>query len=383
MTLFYIANMRFPTERAHGAQVAHMCAAFARQGIQVTLLVPDRKTFSEDPHAYYGVERNFTIEKISVWDVVRFGPVGFLIESLVFAYRAAKRIPGEDGTPLNPPSQEGGRETIVYTREELPLLFLPRRSTFYEAHQLRRSYFLRRLIRRARRVVAISQGLKDALVQNGLPEERILVARDGYDEKQFAERISKEEARKRLGLPQGTKIAMYIGGLEPWKGAETLCNAAALLAKDDVLVVIVGGAEEEVRRFKPKYPAVRFLGARPYRDLAVNQQAADILVVPNSARTELGSQFTSPLKLFAHMASGVAVAVADVPALREVVTSSEAFTFTPDDPRSLADTVARALSSGGLLELRSKAQAAEKRAHDFNWDKRARLVVYFIGTFPV
>lgn len=380
MKLFYIANIRFPTERAHGIQVAHMCAAFARrhgtcaernqhgtdaEKMVVTLLVPNRKTIDEDPHAYYGVERNFTVEKIPVPDIVQFGKAGFLVESLIFAYRAARRA-------------QRARETVIYTREELPLLFLPHGRAFYEAHQPRRSPFFKWLIRRARGIVAITQGLRAALVASGISEGRILVAHDGYDEKQFAVRISKEEARKGLGLPLDTKIAMYIGGLEAWKGAEILCKATGLLAQDGILVVVLGGANEEIKKLQSNYPAVRFAGARPYRELPINQQAADILVVPNSKHSRIGSIFTSPLKLFAHMASGVGLVVADVPALKEIVLPTQAFLFSPDDPKSLADCIRGALSPEGTAGRFLKAAEAKKRALDFTWDKRAKNVLAYM-----
>lgn len=366
MRLFYIANIRFPTERAHGVQVAHMCAAFARAGAEVTLLVPNRQTFGEDPYDYYGIPHIFRIEKISAPDTVRLGVVGFLLESLVFACRAARQVYAE-------------RDAVVYTREELPLLFLPRGRAFYEAHQLRKGFFFRMLMKRAKGIVSISRGLKDALVGAGFPEGKILVAHDGYDERQFAARISKTDARQRLGLPQDKKIALYIGGLESWKGAETLCMAAEYLAKADVLVTIIGGAAEEVQQMREKYPMVKFLGSRPYRELSQNQQVADILVVPNSAKTKLGSQFTSPLKLFAHMVSGVALAAAEVPALMEIVGATQVFLFRPDDPFHLAKVLELALSSDSRLERKAKAVVAEKRAADFTWDKRAEEVLAFIN----
>lgn len=366
MKLFYIANIRFPTERAHGIQVASMCSAFAKQGMVVTLLVPDRKTFANDPFAYYGIEQNFTIEKVRVPDVVGFGGMGFLIESLLFASRAARRVQKEKGA-------------VVYTREELPLFFLPRENTFYEAHQLRKSVFFRVLLRRAKGIVSISQGLKDALVGTGLPEEKIFVAHDGYDEKQFAERVPKSEARIRLGLPHDKKIALYVGGLEAWKGAETLCKAAKSLAENDILTVILGGTDAEVKKLQLQYPDIRFLGARPYRELPVNQQAADVLVVPNSGTSELGSRFTSPLKLFAHMASGVALVVADTPSLREVVRPTQLLKFVPDNPESLADAIKRALSSEWLANWVSKEAAkVKKRAEEFTWDKRAKHVLAYM-----
>ena len=364
--LYYMANMRFPTERAHGIQVAKMCEAFARSGANVTLLVPDRKTIQDDPFTYYGLERNFTIEKIPVPDIVRFGTVGFLVESFLFALRATRRALQE-------------KDAIIYTREELPLLLLPAYRAFYEAHQLRRSSFFLLGIKRAKGIISITQGLKDALVRIGVPEGRIFVAHDGYDERQFSLSVTRAEARGRLSLPLDGKIAMYIGGFEVWKGVDTLCKSAEFLKKENVKVVVIGGTAEEKEKYSRMYPLVTFLGARPYTELAVNQQAADILVVPNSANTDLGSKFTSPLKLFAHMASGVALVVADTPSLKEVVDPTQIIKFTPDNPESLAYAIRKALSSEWLASWISKeAGEVKKRAKEFTWDERAKNVLAYM-----
>jgi glycosyltransferase involved in cell wall biosynthesis len=365
MRLFYIANIRFPTERAHGIQVAHMCAAFARAGVDVTLFVPDRKTIADEPYAYYGVERNFRLVRIPVPDTVRFGKIGFLLESTLFAYRAARVCRAEP-------------DALVYTREELPLLFLFRRA-FYEAHQIRRSFFFMWLIHRARSIIAITGGLKDALIQTGIPAPSIFVAHDGYDSALFERKVSQAEARHHLGLvvPDEMKVAMYIGGFESWKGVETLLKVAEHLAQKNILTVIIGGTMEEIKAFEKQYPKAHFLGPRPYRELPVHQRAADILVVPNSAESELSRSFTSPLKLFAHMASGIPLAVSDVPAIWEVITErgKEAFSFAPGDTQDLARTLIKALSPGFHAECLRKAEAAQKRVLDFTWDKRAANIL--------
>ncbi|MEK7208376.1 MAG: glycosyltransferase [Patescibacteria group bacterium] len=358
--IFYIANIRMPTERAHGIQVAQMCAAFARHGAVVTLLVPDRKTLPDDPFSYYGMERLFNIERLPVPDVVRLGEIGFIVESLIFAQRCARRARGEP-------------DAIVYTREELPLLFLPRGRAFYEAHQLRGSFALRFALKRAAGIVAITEGLKSVIVTLGYPRERVLVAHDGYDEKAFAAAVSKKEARRRLGLSEEKKIALYIGGLEAWKGPQTLCEAAPALAKDGVSVVIIGGAAEALKRYRARYPLAAFLGPRSYVTLPLIQQAADVLIVPNASAKQ-GSVYASPLKLFAHMASGIPLVVSDVPAIREVLSESEAEFFAPDEAESLALAVRRALLETG----KAKAEAALKKSILFTWDKRAQSVLAYI-----
>src|SRR3989344_3182266 len=357
---FYIANIRFPTERAHGIQVAKMCEALGENGAKVTLLVPDRKTFAGDPFSYYGTRHNFQVEKISVPDVVSLGRIGFLFESVLFAYRAAKRLRTQT-------------DALIYTREELPLLFLPKKSAFYEMHQLRGSFLARLLLKRAKRIIVISNGLKEALVYIGYPRERVAVAHDGFDEREFGVRLSKGEARARLTLPKEAKLAMYIGGFEVWKGLRTLLDAARLLKERGINVAVIGGTEFENNSLSIKYPEVRFLGYRPYTELAFNQQAADVLVIPNSGRERISREFTSPLKLFAHMASGRPIVASRLPSLCEVLSDESAYLVPPNDPTALAEGIRTACEREE--ESERKAAVANSRVREFTWVKRAKDIL--------
>src|SRR4051812_2503231 len=79
MKILYLANIRLPTEKAHGLQIMHMCEAFACIGADLTLLVPRRHNTAEmaiirDIYAYYGVNRNFAVQRLSCLDIFRFVP---------------------------------------------------------------------------------------------------------------------------------------------------------------------------------------------------------------------------------------------------------------------------------------------------------------------
>ncbi|MBZ0290848.1 MAG: hypothetical protein K8I30_24690, partial [Anaerolineae bacterium] len=67
--LLYIANIRMPTEKAHGLQIAQNCEAFADAGAEVELWVAQRVNTSElgavkDIWTHYGIKRNFTLRRI-------------------------------------------------------------------------------------------------------------------------------------------------------------------------------------------------------------------------------------------------------------------------------------------------------------------------------
>ena len=73
MKIIYIANIRLPTEKAHGIQIMKMAEALANQGINLELLVPARRNdLTEDPFAFYGIKKNFQIKKVACLDFLRF-----------------------------------------------------------------------------------------------------------------------------------------------------------------------------------------------------------------------------------------------------------------------------------------------------------------------
>jgi len=68
MKIYYLANARIPTEKAHGFQIMKMCEGFANQGVNVELIIPQRYNYiKDDPFKFYGIRNNFKIKKYLVW----------------------------------------------------------------------------------------------------------------------------------------------------------------------------------------------------------------------------------------------------------------------------------------------------------------------------
>ncbi len=362
MKILYISNARIPTEKAHGVQIMKMCEAFARLPADVTLAVPRRlNPIKEDSFEYYRVEKNFTIRRFPTIDLVRFGKIGFLIQLTTFSVAVFWYA-------------LFAKADIVYSRDELPLFLLGffKKNLVYEAHTGTYNFLIRAVLRRAVKIVAISRGLKDFYSEKGVPEEKIIVAHDAIDSEMLGATYDRESVRKELGIPNGKKIAMYIGRLDMWKGAMTLLEASLLLP-EEIGLVIIGGETKEVRSLSKKYPGVVFLGYRPYRELSRNQQAADVLVLPNTGKSTVSARYTSPLKLFAYMASGIPIVASDLPSIREILSEENSILVTPDNPQAFAGGIRKVLHSGELA--RKIAQAARLKAREFTWEKRAAKII--------
>lgn len=359
MTITYVANIRMPTERAHGLQIVKTCEAFIRAGVLIRLVVPRRKTsISESPEDYYRLTAPLPIVYVPVFDTVSWGRLGFLLESFFFALGARRHISG-----------------LVYSRDEwaLALLMMLGARAVWESHTGAWNIAARYVARRAK-VIVISEGLRQAYIERGIDPARILVAHDGVDVAAFAAHQSKAQARRRLGLPEGS-VALYVGSFGGWKGTNTLFEAAALLPPE-VRVVVIGGTAQEVADAKKRHPQVLYLGPRPYAELPDNLAAADMLVLPNTATSDVSLRFTSPLKLFAYMASGVPIVASDLPSIREVLDESTAYFARPDDPASFAATIVRAASD---TQATKRAHKAALLAQQYGWDARVRAILSFIS----
>jgi len=365
MKIRYISNARIPTEKAHGVQIMSMCEAFAEIGHDVELVVPSKRDFlSTEPFAYYGIMRNFTIRTISIPDIgsrsERLPRLLLALDVFSFVVRLMFSNVAQKGDTL-------------YLRDfQLLFAFSPRKNPLIiEVHHIYgwRKVFVRAL-KRATRIVAITQALKDDLVALGLSADRIVVAPDAVNISLFANVESREIARRRLGLGVEKKIAFYIGRIDKWKGTDVLFEAATHMK--EVQVVVIGNGPEDIAVLQARHPAVVFLGFRPYREIANNQAAANVLVLPNSGKEEISARFTSPLKLFSYMAAKKPIVVADLPSMREILSGNEAYFFRADDARDLARAIEQALSDpeGG-----ARAARAYEKVLQYSWTARARNVL--------
>lgn len=360
--LLYIANSRLPTDNAHGVQIIKMCEAFAKAGASVTLIHPWRiNRHKGDPFSVYMTERNFRLITVPSLDLLWMGRIGFWIQNVTFSKTVALYL-------------LFNTFDIVYSRDELPLLLASyvTRTSVWESHTGRYNGLVRRLLARISSLVVITQSGKEFYAKKRFPKEKIQVAPDAVALEDFAHPESKEEARTRLGLPDDKRIALYIGKFDGWKGTETLCEASQYVPNDTV-IALIGGEPEEIADLKTRYPKCVFAGWRPYQELVHNQAAADVLILPSSARSEISRHFTSPLKLFTYMASDRPIVASDLPSIREILTEDLAFFFKPDDAKDLAAQISYALEN--TQEADRKAQAAKELVKRYTWDARAREIL--------
>jgi len=374
--MIYIANARIPTEKAHGYQIMKMCESFADLGVKVDLILPYRsnKQFrGVASFKHYLVKNNFTIKKIYCPDpVFLMNKSGWYIkiQSLFFSLGLLIYL-----------VFKSRKDEIIYTRDEYFLSWLTwfPNKVIWEAHDLLRSRQTKQWLK-CFRIMTITQGLKDEMTRLGVPEEKILVAPDGVDLKLFAGiSNSKKDLREELALPLEEKIILYAGHLYDWKGADTLAQAATFLKNENVKFVFVGGIGKDLEAFTKSYGGeknILIVGQVNRSVVPKYLKAADVLILPNSAKREISSHYSSPLKLFEYMASGRPIIASRLDSLQEVLTDEECIFFSPDDAIDLAQKISHLLSNKELAE-KVAAKAGEK-VKDYTWENRAKNIIKFI-----
>ncbi len=393
MKLLYIANIRLPTEKAHGLQIMQNCEAFAAAGADVELWAARRRNTREmnaidDVFAYYGVEPTFTMRRILTFDLIwlQADKVNTLAKLLFYLQMSTFTLVVLLRALFT-------QADIIYSRDPFVLWILsfikPKRTLAYESHQFaptsRGQNLQRRLIKRVGHIIAITSKLRDDLIRIGANADTALVAHDGIRAGRFANMPEQAAARRDIGWPEDVYIVGYVGRLHTLamdKGVGTLIDALAQI--DDACLALVGGPDdmaEELRQhwLKLGLAESRFLYAGHVAPEAVPRylSAFDVCAMPHPFTPQF-AYYTSPLKLFEYMAARRAIVASDLPGWADVVTDDEtALLVPPGDADALAQALQR-LQDPALRQRLADA-AYERVMTHYTWAARAQMILQHIG----
>lgn len=196
-----------------------------------------------------------------------------------------------------------------------------------------------------------------------------------YNAFQF-EHMSGQEARRRLGFGEETKLLLFFGFVREYKGLRHLIEAMPEIQKtcSDTKLLVVGdfGGEEQKQFYlklieeKEVGPYVDIYdGYIPDREVEKFFAACDLVVLPYESATQSG---------IVQIAYGFEkpVVVTDVGGLPDVVTDGKTgYVVEAKNPGLLADAVKRYFLEGKAAEFKENVR---KEAYRFSWDRMVERV---------
>lgn len=311
MKIVYIATSIIPSRTANSIHVMKMCQAFAQNGHEVFLLVPDRYKECElgivDVFSFYGVERCFEIVYIPLLPIKG--------KNLVFGFQAAQNA-------------KQFKPDLVYGRDLAGCFFisLMKYQTIFESHAPVGNFIYVRMIKKLiksstlKKFVVITYALKNYYIeQYPFLEDKIFVAPDGAD--------SIPNTILPVTFPnKGKKLQVgYVGHLYPGRGIEVIEQLAKRCPWADFH--IIGGTDDDINScmqlIKPSNNLI-FQGYKPSFEAEKYRLGCDILLAPYQNKVSVAGggntvKWMSPLKVFEYMASGKAIICSDIPVLKEVL----------------------------------------------------------------
>ncbi|MCR4513383.1 glycosyltransferase family 4 protein [Aeromicrobium sp. 50.2.37] len=201
-------------------------------------------------------------------------------------------------------------------------------------------------------VIAITEGLRDTLVERGIPADKIEVVPNGVDTSRFSPLERDPDLEARYGL-EGKTVIGYIGSLNWYEGLPLLLEAVSRIRDDhpDLRVMIVGGGSEasrleEARSELGLEDIVLLLGKIPFDQVEAHYSLVDI--APITRLSSPVTEIVSPLKPFEALAMGKPLVTSDVAVLKEFVNGTNGLLFRKDDVESLAEVLDRVAGDAAL-----------------------------------
>lgn len=200
--------------------------------------------------------------------------------------------------------------------------------------------------KQAKAIVAVSNQVRDELLDIGVSPDVIRVITNGVDLDEFSPGRASREA---LDLPVGEVLGVFIGDIRtPRKNLDTVLRAMQLVPMMHLAVVGAtdGSPYPEMARRLRIADRVHFLGYR--RDVPEIMRAADLCLCPS--RHEPFS-----LVLIEALASGLPVITARCVGAAQLVSPGSGFVLAdPEDVNGLAAAMSRLVEEPGLREQMGK-----------------------------
>ena len=234
-------------------------------------------------------------------------------------------------------------------------------------------------------VVVVSGALRDHVLDQGVPAQRVLVNPNGVDVDELGPyRDGTPSAwRRRVGVPD-TPTVGFIGTFGRWHGVELLPDLIAAVPDAHWVLVGGGGLFSSVKAtLEAKGLASRVtLTGVVERERALEVLAcSDVCVSPHIPNPDGTPFFGSPTKLFEYMGLGKAIVASDLDQIGEVIEHERSGLLCPPGDVEAAAAEIRRLLADHELRARLGAGALERARSHYTWSAHVRRILAALQGF--
>jgi glycosyltransferase involved in cell wall biosynthesis len=356
---YYIADISLPSDRAYAIHVINMCNALSKQTKNLELII----FFSQKKASYKYLKNLFMLngKKFKITSIFNDKLNNSFIMRLIFGYKSAKFVQGN---------------SLIITRSFYSSFFLTlfKKKHYLEIHQalagLTKIIFNKLKFLKSDfiiRTIFISKKLKNYF--NGM-YLTALVLPDAVDVDVF----------KKNKIKKSIKQITYVGSFYRGKGAELVYYISKHLPS--IQFNLYGKRNDDKFKYKSKNN-VKIHNFVKYKKVPKILAKSDIVLLPldlkyvsinSSGRNINIAKFTSPLKMFEYLSSGIPLISSNLKVLQEVLINKNNSYIAKDNT---VDSWVEAITTlKNNFELRKTiSKNAIKTAKKFTWEKRVKKII--------
>ena len=237
------------------------------------------------------------------------------------------------------------------------------------------TYLEKRALSWAHRITAVSQSLKDSLVNSRVNEERIHVIHNGIDPDKFDYTTNPQNIIRQYNLENRLVIG-FVGSFARYHGLDILLDVGENLQKKyrNITFLLVGknvhGSDNPVETVcrRRLCDLFTFAGEVPHSRIPLYVAAMDIAIIPDF------NTYGSPMKLFEYMAMRKAIVAPDVPPIREVIEDGKTgILFERGNVAQALKAIERLIDNEQLRHDLGR-RASAKVVRSYTWDQNAERI---------
>jgi glycosyltransferase involved in cell wall biosynthesis len=321
-------------ERGGAVQCALLAGGLARRGYKITCIFDRIPGENLEGSAF----RNLRNDGVNIMQMPLANPIGML--------RFRRFLNTESPDIIHTHKNRGLFFVYLATIGMKRAPWAANRGTVYPLSRDTIAYYIHK--RHVNCIMAVSHAVRNALVDDGIPEKKVEVVYGSFDPRRFHCYVERTTMRRRWLISEGTSVVGLVGSLNtPKKGHSVFLEAGKLLMQNrpDVKIVLVGeGNSQPLQALAASLGiADRVVFAGFTEDVPAALAAMDVVVCASLR----GEGLTGAIR--EAMAMGRPVVSTDVAGNRELVVPEETgLLVPPGEPAALARAVEKILNNPEL-----------------------------------